>query len=222
MECCASDLPLQTIAVYGPRRTGTNYIQQLSLLNTLNCQSLNLDASQRNHNCRLLVNGYSEYGSKHSLRDREIQTKISAGNINIVILKKNIRLWLYSRLSYQQTFCSDRFRLTPDVLRKWVNAEYVDFLQDLSKADPEHYRLIFYEDLSVATLRSILKGSGALLTRYPVELESTATPGGGNNGRKFQPRIIGGNDIIENFVNSNPALDKCESPEQMLSWGAVT
>jgi len=219
MEFSISGIDLRTIAIYGPRRTGTNYLQQLVLLNTLNCQALQLDAVHRNHHCRLLINGFPEYGSKHSLRDRGIHDKIKVGNINLVILKRDIKAWLNSRLSYQKVLAGESFEISSNLIYKWMKTEYVEFLQDLSRASSNTYRLIFYEDLSLKNLRNLLEEMGGVLTRFEVELDSEATPGGGNTGKTYRPRKIEGDQEIDNFIELNPSLKEIEAPNQIIEWG---
>lgn len=221
LECSILGADFQKVAIFGPRRAGTNYLQHLVLLNTLNLEVLHLDATTRDHGCRLLVNGFEEYGSKHSLGDRPISQKLNERNINLVIVKRDIKSWLYSRYAYNRSFCANEFRLDSKVLAKWINNEYLQFMQDLAVANPESYVLLTYEDLSIDGIREILASKGVILTRYPLEMKITATPGGGNSGRKYLPRRIGGNKVIEEFVDQHSEIKSIRSAEDFLRWSGL-
>ena len=58
MQASCDDCDLLDFAVYGPRRSGTNYLQKIILLNTLNLQFLCLDKNFNDQQCKLVVNGF--------------------------------------------------------------------------------------------------------------------------------------------------------------------
>jgi hypothetical protein len=222
MEICIQDAPQKNLVIFGPRRSGTNYLQQIALLNTLNCFSINMDATFREHQCRLLISGYSEYGSKHSLRDKALSSKLRAENINLVVIRRDIRAWLYSRYAYQLRFCKPDFALTAEVIDGWIQREYMEFLGDLCSAPTGIYHLFIYEDLDVDLLRSVLLERGLIITRFPIELTSSTIPGGGTSGKRFKPRALGGNDVIEAYIGGRPDISNIQSGSDLFKWAGVS
>lgn len=221
MEVCIHNEDLRGIAVFGPRRCGTNYLQQSSLLNTLNCYTIHMDATARDHNCRLFVNGYSEYGSKHSFRDKPIRHKLRKENVNLVIIKRDMRAWLYSRYAYQLGFCKPDFLLCKDTIDKWIQREYIEFLEDLSMVPIGLCHIFIYEDMTIDSLRGVLFESGLLITRYPLEVSYATAPGGGSNGKRFKPRPVGGNEVIESYLNKRSELADIRTGADLFHWAGV-
>lgn len=218
MEICLGDAPLHGIAIFGPRRSGTNYLQQISLLNTLNCYSIHMDASDRSRKCRLLINGYAEYGSKHSMRDRPITTKIRPENLNLIIIKSNIRSWLYSRLAYQLVFSKPDFKFHHDVIDKWIRREILEFLGDLNKASSGSFYVLEYESLTVEKVRTLLSQHDLLITRFPVDHAYATSPGGGTSDKIFKPRKSGGNEVIESYLDNHPEVKGVNRIIDLLEW----
>lgn len=190
MEASIQSETFKNCLVFGPRRSGTNYLDKLILLNTLNVRTINLDKSLPQVECRLVIsNGFPIYGSKHDLSDKTHEKKFIDENINVIIMKSSIRDWLQSRISYQRSFAPS-FPITVAACQALFLNEYVGFLRDLKSYPKSLYKFFFYESLNLKELREFLESKECLLTQFPVDLATAALPGGGISNKAYQKKIL--------------------------------
>ena len=205
MQASIKDIDLINFAVFGPRRSGTNYLQKLILLNTLNMRFLCLDKKYNDQNCKLILHAYSELGSKHSMNDIDISHKFGGDHCNIVIIKSDLKKWLYSRVAYQKTF-NQEFVVSDKALHRFIEQEYLKFMQLICDHRVK-YNILFlkYEELSVASLRDKLVAFDPeiILTEHVVDLHSSVAPSGGITGKNYTERKSIGDLDIDLFCESN-------------------
>jgi hypothetical protein len=183
--------------VFGPRRTGTNYLQNLLLLNSLNLYCYKLEPGDSDY--RMIINGYSVYGHKHSLVDVPLTQKLVSENINFVVFKRNLKCWLYSRIAFVKISNPD-FRATYEWLESIVKNEIVDYLGALSSVDSSKYHLVAYEDIDIPSIRELLEKEGVILTQFTQSLNYTTVPGGKIMPKPFKKRMIVEDHVVEKFA----------------------
>ena len=219
MQASCDDCDLFDFAVYGPRRSGTNYLQKLILLNTLNLQFLCLDKNFNDQQCKLVVNAFDRLGSKHSMLDKKVVDKLNGSHINFVIAKSNLKEWVYSRCAYQKTFQPD-FTVSEEALYKWITKEYLDFLDLISKNN-NGCNLIFFkhEELSADLLRKnlLLFENKIILTKFPVDITATMGPSGSISNKQYVKRVSKGDVIIDKYCDSSIFSQQLELQQQILS-----
>jgi len=219
MQASCDDCDLLDFAVYGPRRSGTNYLQKIILLNTLNLQFLCLDKNFNDQQCKLVVNGFDSLGSKHSMSDKKAADKLNGSHINFVIAKSNLKEWMYSRCAYQKTF-QPNFIVSEEAIYKWIAKEYLDFLDQISK-NMHNCNLIFFkhEVLTADLLRRKLLSfdKRIILTKFPVDITTIMGPSGSITNKQYVKRVSEGDAIIDKYCESSIFSEQLELQQQILS-----
>jgi hypothetical protein len=113
------------ISVFGPRRTGTNYIENLFLLNSGHfVTDLNRESSKIIRDNTRRPNRFEEIGSKHDAN--AINTAIKDRH-KVYVVYRNPLDWLNARLRYQEEFMGDIWHIDRDLIKKVLEKEYINF-----------------------------------------------------------------------------------------------
>ena len=182
----------QLIAVYGPRRSGTNYLAELLLVNTQYVIA-NFDATPAprisgNPRSRML---YASNGSKHDLSDRRPEEKYPPDAVHLFVFKPLLS-WIFSRVAYHRRRVALPSSEVKGFARKAVQAEYLSMLSALTAHVDGPLKgcamaLINYDELSLASLGRLLDRLGLRYQMPLIDVIAEAAPGG-SLGHRFQPK----------------------------------
>ena len=219
MQASLKDCELIDFTVFGPRRSGTNYLQKIILLNTLNMRFLCLDKNFNDQDCKLVVDAFERIGSKHSMTDKVAAQKLNGNHISFVIAKENLKDWLYSRSAYQKTF-QPEFKVSKNILNKWITKEYLEFFE-LITTSSHNRKLVFlkHEELTANMLREKLQlfDSNLILTKFPVETTTSMGPSGSITGKEYIKRVSKGEEIIDEYCQSEIFSQQINLQQQLIS-----
>ncbi len=171
----------RVLCVFGPRRSGTNYLSDLLALNTEKSQFLiaNLDKNpsalvkQSNRN----INLHHILGSKHRFSDVPIEQKLKPDNINLVVVRTDLAVWINSVSRYIKTF--DRsFEVNESTIGSLID-EYRSYLVALMTSSKTSFKLVFYEQISHLLLKNIAANFSFELNDKFKDINYKAMPGGG-------------------------------------------
>lgn len=172
------------VAVYGPRRSGTNYLANLILVNTP-CPVALLDAKpgRRAINYPRYRWLFGAHGSKHTLLDRPPGQKYPSGAVCIFVFKP-ILSWVFSRVAYQRTHTALAAAALPSFVRRVIQSEYLAMLTGLADhlegpLKDVRVALVNYETMGLDGFERLLTQLG-LEHETPIKgFEAEAKPGGG-------------------------------------------
>ena len=217
MQASLKDCELIDFTVFGPRRSGTNYLQKIILLNTLNMRFLCLDKNFNDQVCKLVVEAFERLGSKHSMNDRSVDTKLNENHMNFVIVRDNLKDWIYSRHAYQKSFQPD-FDINNEIIRRWIDTEYLEFLELIAKNCKDRLIFLKHEDTSAQSLRSKISASyqNIILTNYPVEMTTRMGPSGSISGNKYVKKASEGQPIIDEYCASTIFIQQQDAKNSLM------
>lgn len=176
--------PVEMLFVYGPRRSGTNYLNQLLLQNT----AYTIASLDKKPSAMSLVNprisiGSEIFGSKHSLDDVEYLAKFPHYGFYFFVFKP-VEEWIFSRINYQK-----RMNLYHDAeykffVNKVMHDEYFSFLKSLrlkinDSVFHERFLIFDYNRLTPSYLIHSLQNKGLRCAAEGLDCLREATPGGG-------------------------------------------
>ena len=199
------------LAVYGPRRSGTNYLSNLLLVNTRYPVAL-LDSKPGRHatnnpRYRLL---FAAHGSKHTLTDRPPEEKYPFGAVCIFIFKP-ILSWVFSRVAYQRTHNALPAAALPNFVRRVIQSEYLAMLSSLAdhlEGPLKNARvgLVNYETMGLDNFGGLLGQLGLEHESVIKGIQAEARPGGGA-GKRFVQK--GAEQLVPETELHAELLDLC-------------
>ena len=176
--------------IFGPERSGTNYLSELLLMNTPGeyPRIANLDrAPNHNINSKKRVDlVHNKLGSKHKLEDKPLETKFSKNNINIFLARSDFTLWVNSLARYRGTY-DKNFEVNESFVKS-CHKRYIDYFNFLSVNHKSiNCGIVFLENLNKNILKVIAQKMQFLLNKDLVDIGYRMNPGG-SKGRKYIER----------------------------------
>lgn len=186
---------IDTLFVYGPRRSGTNYLNYLLLYNT-DYLIASLDKSPSllsKSNARILTVNHV-FGSKHDLDDVDHVFKFPVTGFYFFIFRP-IEDWIFSRINYQKRFSAIGVAEIPDFARMVIHKEYFDFLSSLRKKIElnlfnDRFLIINYKTLSPENLLVRLNNKRLSCCSESIDCLRETAPGGGLGGAYVRERNV--------------------------------
>ena len=176
--------------VFGPERSGTNYLSELLLINTPGeyPRIANLDrVPNPNLNFKERVDlVHNILGSKHKLGDKPLEIKFSENNINIFLARSYFSLWVNSLARYRSTYVNN-FEVNESFVRT-CHKQYLNYFNFLSN---NHKKIkcgvVFLENLNKNSLKVISRKMNFLINQELVDVPYRMNPGG-SKGKKYVRR----------------------------------
>ena len=178
------------LAVFGPRRSGTNFIANLLLINTVHPVA-NFDerpAQRLKSNSRIKFLN-STYGSKHNLSDRDQAEKYPPDAVYVFVFKP-IFSWALSRVAYRRSLAAALpAAKVLDFVRRVVDSEYLSMLRTLvnhlgGPLKDARVALVNYELTGLDSLESLFRRLG-LEHQTPIQGIAVEMRPGGGTGQRF-------------------------------------
>ena len=164
--------------VFGPPRSGTNYLSELILLNTPGPypKIANLDKAPAIPRSTRVDFLHKSMGSKHFLRDKRLELKFLKDNINIFIARSDFALWVnsYGRfVSNWDKNYSPNENFVKKCYERYIN--YFNFLSE--KQNQINCGVIFLENLNKDFLNIIAQKMNFKLNEKLVNVSYRMAPG---------------------------------------------
>ena len=178
------------IVIYGPRRSGTNYLSELFFMNLSSSgpKLVNLDnvPNEKTLKEKNILNLVDKYGSKHDLEDRDINQKFLNENINLFIARGDFSTWVNSLSRYISSF-NEKFIPNEDFVLK-AHRQYIRYFKFLSDNSKNiNCSIIFYEKLSLDLLQKIANKNNFQLKQKLVNVSTRMFPSGIKSNKKYIP-----------------------------------
>ena len=171
--------------VFGPPRSGTNYLSELLLLNTPGPypRIANLDKTPAIARSKKVDFLHKSMGSKHNFKDKRLEVKFSKNNINIFIARSDFALWVNSYGSFVSNW-DKNFLQNEDFVRKSYE-RYINYFNFLSEKQKQvNCGVIFLENLDKDFLNVIAQKMNFKLNEKLVNVSYEINPGQ-SKGREY-------------------------------------